>query len=181
MNDSEIIKLYFARDDKAVNETKNKYGKLCETIAYNILLNKEDTEECVNTVYYKMWNTIPPKKPQSFCGYLCAIVRNTAITLYNKRKKSKATEQYHELEEILSDKINVEQLAESKEAVHLINCFLKKTSRKNSDAFIMRYYFNMSVSDIAQILNTQESTVKSRLARTREAIRKYLIKNGCGI
>ena len=181
MNDSEIIKLYFARDDKAVNETKNKYGKLCNTIAYNILLNKEDTEECVNTAYYRIWNTIPPKKPQSFCGYICAVVRNTAITLYNKRKRCKSPEQYYELEEILSDKISVEQLAESKEAEQLLNRFLKNTSRKNSDAFIMRYYFNMSVSDIAQTLNIGESTVKSRLARTREAIRKYLIKNGCGI
>lgn len=177
MNDSEIIELYFSRNETAISETKNKYGKLCDKIAYGILQNKEDTEECISTAYYKVWNSIPPKRPQSFCGYLCTIVRNTAITLYNKRKKNKFTEQYNELAEILPDKTNIEQTQEDREVIRLINAFLKNAPGKTSDTFVMRYYFNMSVSDIAQTLNTSEGTVKSRLSRTRDAIRKYITKN----
>ena len=177
MNDSEIIELYFSRNETAISETKNKYGKLCDKIAYGILQNKEDTEECISTAYYKVWNSIPPKRPQSFCGYLCTIVRNTAITLYNKRKKNKFTEQYNELAEILPDKTNIEQTQEDREVIRLINAFLKNAPEKTSDTFVMRYYFNMSVSDIAQTLNTSEGTVKSRLSRTRDAIRKYITKN----
>lgn len=48
MDDLRIIELYFARDEQAIKETDTKYGKLCYGIAYNILNNHQDSEECVN-------------------------------------------------------------------------------------------------------------------------------------
>ena len=51
MEDLNIIELYFARDEQAIKETDAKYGRLCHSIAYNILHNKEDSEECVNDTY----------------------------------------------------------------------------------------------------------------------------------
>ena len=47
MDDLRIIELYFNRDEQAIKETDTKYGKLCHSIAYNILNNHEDSEECV--------------------------------------------------------------------------------------------------------------------------------------
>ena len=52
MDDSQIINLYFARDENAIIETKNKYQNMCYRIAQNILYNREDSEECVNAVSY---------------------------------------------------------------------------------------------------------------------------------
>ena len=46
--DPRIIELYFNRDEEAIKETNAKYGNLCHSIAYNILNNHEDAEECVN-------------------------------------------------------------------------------------------------------------------------------------
>lgn len=51
MDDLRIIELYFERDEQAIKETDAKYGKLCHSIAYNILNNHEDSEECVNDTY----------------------------------------------------------------------------------------------------------------------------------
>ena len=51
MDDLRIIELYFNRDEQAIKETDAKYGKLCHSIAYNILNNHEDSEECVNDTY----------------------------------------------------------------------------------------------------------------------------------
>ena len=48
MDDLMIIELYFARDEQAIKETDIKYGRLCFTVAINILGNDEDSEECVN-------------------------------------------------------------------------------------------------------------------------------------
>ena len=60
MDDLQIIELYFARDEHAIKETDIKYGKLCFRVAKNILLNNEDSEECVNDTYLTVWNKIPP-------------------------------------------------------------------------------------------------------------------------
>ncbi len=56
MKDTEIIELYFKREERAIAETQNKYGAYCYTIAQNILMINEDVEECVSDTYYKAWN-----------------------------------------------------------------------------------------------------------------------------
>ena len=51
MEDNQIIKLYQERSEIAISETANKYGMYCHSIAYRILHNEEDSEECVNDTY----------------------------------------------------------------------------------------------------------------------------------
>ena len=70
MDDLRIIELYFNRDEQAIKETDTKYGKLCHSIAYNILNNHEDSEECVNDTYVSVWNTIPPTRPHNFMSFI---------------------------------------------------------------------------------------------------------------
>ena len=48
MEDLQIIKLYWSRDEAAIQETNTKYGRLLNSISLNILSNHEDSEECVN-------------------------------------------------------------------------------------------------------------------------------------
>ena len=48
MDDKEIVRLYWDRNELAIRETSAKYGGYCYTIAYNILFSKEDAEESVN-------------------------------------------------------------------------------------------------------------------------------------
>ena len=79
MNDLSIIELYFARDEEAIKQTDIKYGKLCHNVAYNILNNNEDSEECVNDTYIGVWNAIPPTRPNNFMAFVCKITRNLSL------------------------------------------------------------------------------------------------------
>ena len=76
IEDSSIIDLYFERSEQAIVETQMKYGRLCGKIASGTLTRPEDAEEAVSSSYLKLWNAIPPKRPESLCGYLCRIVRS---------------------------------------------------------------------------------------------------------
>ena len=178
MDDKKIIGLFFARDEQALAETDLKYGRLCKNIAYGILTNNEDTEECVSTSYMKLWNAIPPKEPQSLCGYLCAVVRNTALTVYDKLRRRSFEEQYDELAEVIPDNATVESRFDSSQLGAWLNEFLGKTSRKSREVFVSRYYFNMSVAQIAAGLGMSESAVKTQLSRTRTALREFLNERG---
>ena len=51
MEDSEIISLYFARNERALSVTAEKYGRMLKSITNNILRNPSDSEECENDVY----------------------------------------------------------------------------------------------------------------------------------
>ena len=71
MEDKQIVNLYLERSEDALTETQKKYGRYANYIAYNILNNTEDAKECVNSGYYNVWNSIPPKKKGKTEGAPC--------------------------------------------------------------------------------------------------------------
>lgn len=81
MKQYEIIKLYKLRNEQAITETEKKYGAYCKKIAYNILNDTRDIEECMNDTYLKVWNSIPPEEPESLVTYIGRIVRNTSLDI----------------------------------------------------------------------------------------------------
>ena len=63
MEDTEIIDLYWKRDERAIEETDRKYGKYCHTVANNVLNDYEDSQECVSDTWLRAWNSMPPQRP----------------------------------------------------------------------------------------------------------------------
>lgn len=82
MEDGRIIELFFSRSEQAIAELSNKYGAICRRIAFNIVNNWEDAEECVNDAYLGTWNSIPPQKPNPLSTYVCKITRNIAVNYH---------------------------------------------------------------------------------------------------
>lgn len=184
MEDLNIIELYFARDEQAIKETDAKYGRLCHSIAYNILHNKEDSEECVNDTYIGVWNAIPPTRPNHFIGFVCKITRNLAlkrIEAMNRLKRSQATVvSLDELAEILSDESIAEDVSDEG-ITELIGDFLRKEKADVRNVFLRKYYFFDSVGDIAERYGFTEDKVKSMLYHTRKKLKEYLVKEGVAI
>ena len=89
MEDAEIVDLYWQRSDDAILETDIKYGPYCRTIAYNILHNREDTEECVDDTYMGAWNSMPDKRPQRLSPFLAKITRNFALNRITERNSQR--------------------------------------------------------------------------------------------
>ena len=89
MTDEGIVSLYWDRDEQAITETDLKYGRYCFAIAYNILCNKEDSDECVNDTYNKAWNSMPPQRPVFLSAFLGKIVRNISLNRYKENKTQK--------------------------------------------------------------------------------------------
>ena len=114
MDDASIIELYWQRSDQAVSETAAKYGKYCRIIAYNVLSNAEDAEECVNDTYMAAWNSIPPNRPPELSPFLAAICRRIAISKLrancrSKRGGGQAETAFEELAECMASPHDVER------------------------------------------------------------------------
>ncbi len=179
--DSKIIGLFFSRSEEALTELSAVYGKLCRKIAYGILKNNEDTEECLNTSYMCLWNSIPPQKPASLRAYLCSVVRNNAFNVYARNKSRCCEDSFEELSGIITDSRTVEELADGKELSAHINDFLAQSEEKNRKIFMARYYYNMSVEEIAAKLSMSKSAVKTRLFRLRQNLRTFLSERGVNV
>ncbi len=89
MEDNAILKLYSERSDAALVQTDIKYGSYCYSIAYHILADREDAEECVGDAYLTAWNAIPPRRPSIFSTFLGRITRIISIDRWRARNAYK--------------------------------------------------------------------------------------------
>lgn len=89
MNDNQIVDLYWARDEQAIDETRAKYGQYCYAIAYNILQRCEDAEESVNDTYLDAWNAMPPHKPSILSTFLGKITRRISLDRLRRNNAEK--------------------------------------------------------------------------------------------
>lgn len=184
MDDLKIIELYFKRNEQAIKETDAKYGKLCRSIAYNILNNLEDSEECVNDTYIGIWNAIPPTKPNNFMAFICKITRNLSLKRLEFMKREKRSADMlvslEELEAVLPDeKCDVDMSDD--DIGKLISSFLHTQKEDSRNVFIRKYYFFDSITEIAKRYSFTESKVKNMLFYTRNKLKDYLIKEGVEI
>ena len=184
MNDLEIIELYFERDEKAIKETDAKYGRLCHSIAKNILNNEQDSEECVNDTYIGVWNAIPPTRPNNFMAFVCRITRNLSLkrigAMSRQKRSAGVVVSLDELAEVLPDE-NIANDVNEGDIAKAISDFLRNENEDVRNVFMRKYYFFDSICDIAQRFGFSESKVKSMLFHTRNKLKEYLIKEGVEI
>ena len=178
MIDSKIVDLYWARSEQAISETDRYYGQYFYSIAYGILRNREDSTEIVNDTYLKAWNSIPPARPNNLRAFLGRIARQLSINrleknLAKKRGGGQSALALDELAECISDSDNDVNAAELRNA---INAFLRSLPEEQRRVFIRRYWHMSTISEIANDFSMSESKVKSMLMRTREKLKKYLLR-----
>ncbi len=183
LTDEKIIDLYWERDEKAISETDRKYGKYLYVIAYNIVHDRLDCEECLNDTYLGTWNEIPPHRPNVFQVFLSRIMRNIAIDKLReisaqKRVPSELMVSLDELGDcIASDTTPDEELA-TKELARALNDYIKTLNDREQFVFVCRYYYADKISSIAHMLQVGEATVYRELAAIREGLRIHLEKEG---
>ncbi len=186
MEDFEIVEMYWDRDENAIAQTDRKYGKYCRKIAYSILLDREDTEECVNDTWLQIWNSIPPHRPERLSTYLGKICRNIAINLFEKLSADKrgGTETdacLDEMAEVVGQSSDVEEQLDLSVLTDVINGFLKQCEKQARTVFVQRYWYMLNVKEIAKENGMSESNVKMTLMRTRDKLKEYLIEEGYSI
>lgn len=183
MEDSKIIELYFSRDEEAIAQTKEKYGKLLFGVSYGILHSMEDAEECVSDTYMRTWQSIPPAKPSYLSAFLSKIARNLSITKYRENKKRRniiLTEFiFEEMLECVPD--NRCDAVDDIALRDALNGFLAGLDKNKRMIFVKRYFFMRSVKEIADEMGMKASTVKTTLSRTRVMLREYLEREGVNI
>ena len=177
MEDHQIIELYFARDELAIEETAKRYGGVCMQVSMDILQDRMDAEECVSDTWLQTWRTIPPQRPTILKAFLCRITRNLSINRLRERKAKRRdrdmTLSLEELEGVLSiPEDKSEGLSE------LISEFLRSLDREDRLLFMGRYWHGQSVKELADRMGLSANAATVRLHRIREELRDFLTEWG---
>ena len=183
MEDNRIVELYWERDEAAIEQSSAKYGRYCRSIAYNILYNDEDVEECVNDTWMRAWGSIPPARPVSLRAFLGKITRNLALDRYDaaraqKRGGGEFCAVLDELSEYIPDTGSGYESVEDIEIEEILNSFLESLSPERRKVFMRRYWYMDSIKEIAEFYEISESKVKTVLFRSRAELKAVLTKEG---
>lgn len=150
MEDNQIVDVYWRRDEDAIQETGRKYTQFCFGIAWNILFNKEDSEECVNDTWFAAWKYIPPQRPVYFSAFLRKITPGFAIDCLRKKSAAKRV------------------------TTHIVDITEEFLAVRDRDIFIRRYWYADSIRAIAERHDFSISKIKSNLFRTRKKLLRIL-------
>ncbi len=184
MEDRRMVDLFWQRDERVLELVRQKYGKLCHRIAYNLLGNAQDVEECEHDTYLAAWNAIPPAKPDSLVAFLSRIARNVALKRFAHRTAQKrggeTADLVCELREVATAD-TVEETFDSAHTAALIDRFLAEETEEYRRMFVRRYWYGDPLGKVAAAVGCSESTVKVRLHRQRERLRAYLQKEGVSV
>jgi len=183
MSDEQIIELYWQRDEQAIKQTDIKYKKFLLSIAYNIVHDMCDSEECLNDTYIGAWNSIPPARPTFLQAFLATIMRRTAIDCYKARKRQKRisselTVSLSEVEDFIADDDDMYSETDAKELGQVISDFVRSLSDRRMYIFMSRYYIARPIKEIARLLDCSESTVNKEIAIIKRDLKEKLKKEG---
>ncbi|MBR5322238.1 MAG: sigma-70 family RNA polymerase sigma factor [Clostridia bacterium] len=185
MDDKLIIDLFWNRNEDAITETQEKYGKYCFSIAFNILKSDSDAEECVNDTYMNAWNSIPPTRPNVLSLFLGKITRNLSLNKYYHNRAVKRTtvieETLDEVADFISSDGNFDTISEELVLKDVINRFLASLNKQNRIVFVRRYWYLSSVKEIANSCGLSETNVKVKLTRLRKSFKTFIEKEGIHI
>lgn len=177
MDDREILILLNERNEEAVSAMTERYGGLCRSLIGNILRDERDIEECLNSVFMRLWSSIPPAQPENLTAYTAKTARNEALMRLRTNKRGSA-EIPTPAEELTGCLPPPDGEVIAKELTERINCFLKELPSEKRKIFVRRYWFFDPIRDISRRLGISESKVKSTLFRLRNELKEYLGKEG---
>lgn len=186
LSDEQILDLYFAREERAISETDKKYSTYLQTIAFNILCNEQDVEECLQDTYLKTWNSIPPERPSVLRAFLAKITRNLALDRYEKDNRQKrvpagACVPLEEVQDFLPDGSDPVRDLQAKAIGRIITEYLDNTTDRRLYVFVSRYFFALTIPQIAKRLRCSQSLVSKELTEIKRELRTLLEQGGIEI
>ena len=181
MKDSDIVDLYWRRDQSAITESDVKYGRMLRSVSKNFVPTAEDAEECVNDTYFKAWNKMPTDRPDHLGAYLSKIVRAVSVDRFRAEtadRRGGPEIASGELSELIPSDFSMDDHIDSVLLKETINRFLSGLTQLYRVIFVKRYFFCESIKEICDETNEGAPLVKTALFRMRGQLYEILHKEG---
>lgn len=178
MNELELITKAQQGDNAAYGELMNLHYRTVEKFAYQCGVRLDDVPDVTQEVFIKLYRFLHQFKQDRFTTWLYKVTLNTARDYYRKESR----ERDKQGKTIANDQYKVQNSAEwqvllFEEDRELHNAILK-LDEKYRIPLILFFFQDLSYQQIADVLNITLSTVKTRLHRAKDGLKKAIDKNG---
>ena len=185
IRDLQAVRRVLAGEKDAFRELVSRYTDPLYSLCYRYLGSGEDAEEAVQDVFRKAYRALESFDPQKrFFTWLYTIAINhvRSIGRSKERKTKQRSLSYDELVSAPADASydDPDEQAIRNEAGRAIQAALGELNESYRRVFVLRHIQNLSGSEVAEILDMPENTVKTHLRRARQQLRDILERWGWG-
>lgn len=178
----ELEKAFISGDENALSEVSRQYIPLVVSLILNISrgeLSREDVEETAADSIISLWYNRSSIEPGRLRGFLCMIAKNKARDRL-RRLKNKEHISLEEGEDVESGFLIAEE-SEQRENARLLREALDRLEEPDREIIMRHYYYYQTSTEIAEIMDMNRTTVKSRIRRAREKLKKLLTEMGVSL
>ena len=170
--------MYIKKDMLDIDKIIDDFSGYLYTIVQNSAnFQKEDIEEIISDTYLILWNNqYKLDLDKKLSSYLVGIVKNLIKQKYKIFYNT--NENIENYEDILIANEAIDVVIENNEVNRKIIELLNKLKQEEKDVFYEYYFYSRKIKEIAISNNISESKVKVILHRTRNKLRKELLKGG---
>ncbi len=179
VEETQILSLLQEDREEAIRRIHAQYERYLASIAYGILRDEQDAEECVNDVMMQLWDHALPTEITNLKAYLSKATRNQAITVLRSRQRKKrgggiTMVSYEELSDCLPDP-GVDLSENEDETLRKkIDSFLDSLPGEKRLIFLKRYWRSYTVAEIAKQIGRNERYVTNQLYTMRQKLKRHL-------
>ncbi len=180
-DDISLINKFKEGDKASFGDIVLKYQDRIYNLCRNILSSAHDAEDAAQDTFIKAYQNLNNFRPEaSFYTWLYRIAVNTCLD-YRKRPFFESlfrssTEDEAPFREPASEEPSPEKLYETKQLGLVLRKSLAKLSPKLRVVIILKEIEGLSYEEIAEVLDVSIGTVKSRISRAREELKKLMKK-----
>ena len=177
-----LLNRLICRDESALTEVSNRWGRIMYGLAYRITGSSSDAEECLNDALLDLWERPPQHTDTTLSAYFSTLVRRRAVdrVRFNTAHRRGGGEYVcvlDELDQCLADPDG--QTGDESMAIRdALQAFLDSLDPENRAIFLLRYYAAYPNSEIAQQRGLRAHAVEMRLNRMRKRLRRILTEHG---
>lgn len=182
MTEQELICAAAGGDEAAFGELVQMYESKAYHLALRMCGNAEDAGDVAQDAFLAVWRGLPSFRGESgFSTWLYRLVSNAAIDHLRRTKHQRAAVSLDDGEwrpDVVDEAPSPQERAERVELRDAVAQGLERLSDDHRTILVMREVQELSYEEIAQTLSLDMGTVKSRISRARNSLRKILLKGG---
>jgi len=177
VDESKILKKLKAGDEAALGWFIDRYTGYVSSIVHSLIgqaMSQADIEEVTADVFLSLWEGREKVRPGKLRPWLSAVARHGALN----RLRQCNVELPFEEDILVINSPGLESEYSEKELAQIVRRAVDSLPYPEREIFLRHYYYGQKVKDIARQLGINESTVKTKLRRGREALGRSLQEGG---
>lgn len=174
-NDDDLITRIKGGDIAAFEGLVKRYQDRIYNLCLYMLKNRQNAQEAAQDVFVKAYRNLKNFQPHSsLYTWLYRIATNTSIDYLRKSPPTSVDDSA--LTGLMSGNPSPERCMEEREATVMVQNALQELSPELRATIVLREMEGLTYTEIAAVLHISVGTVKSRVARARESLRRLLRK-----